>query len=119
MRIGGRKRLQNGMPESLRPNIMLKLGGLGMAVAGFGWEHSTTPPGSSEIADAFRPYVRHAVETFSPARCMFESNFPVDGVSYGYGTLWNAVKRLTDDLSAAEQDALFRGTAARAYRIDG
>jgi len=102
-----------------RPNIVLKLGGLGMAVAGYGWERSATPPGSAEIADAYRPYVRYAVEVFSPARCMFESNFPVDGVSYGYGTLWNAFKRLTGDLSAGEQDALFRGTAARVYHIDG
>ena len=101
-----------------RPNIILKLGGLGMAVAGYGWDRRDTPPCSRELADAYRPYVRHAVEAFSPARCMFESNFPVDGVSYGYGTLWNAFKRLTGDMSAAEQDALFRATAARVYRID-
>ena len=102
-----------------RPNIVLKLGGLGMAVAGYGWESRDMPPDSGEIAEAYRPYVLHAVEALSPARCMFESNFPVDGISCGYGTLWNAFKRLTHDMPAEEQDALFRGTAARVYRIDG
>jgi L-fuconolactonase len=102
-----------------RPNIAIKLGGLGMAVAGYDWKRRETPPGSSEIANVYRPYVLHAVDVFSPARCMFESNFPVDGIAHGYGTLWNAFKRVTEHMSAAEQDALFHSTAARVYRIDG
>ena len=49
---------------------------------------------------------------------MFESNFPVDKGGFGYAAGWNAFKRLAAGASAAEKDDLFRGTAARFYRID-
>jgi L-fuconolactonase len=99
------------------PNVILKLGGLGMEFTGFGWAEAATPPDSTTLAGAFHPYVMQAIEAFSPARCMFESNFPVDGISYGYGTLWNAFKRLAASFSENEQDDLFYGTAARTYRL--
>ena len=41
---------------------------------------------------------------------MFESNFPVDKITSGYGVLWNAFKRLASGASAAEKTALFSGT---------
>jgi predicted TIM-barrel fold metal-dependent hydrolase len=49
---------------------------------------------------------------------MFESNFPVDKITSGYGVLWNAFKRLAVKASAAEKTALFSGTAARVYKLD-
>lgn len=48
---------------------------------------------------------------------MFESNFPPDKQSGGYTELWNAFKRITSGVSAAEKKALYSGTAARVYRI--
>ncbi len=57
------------------------------------------------------------VEAFGAERCMFESNFPVDKGSYPYSNGWNAFKRLTAQASAAERDALFRGTASTVYRL--
>jgi predicted TIM-barrel fold metal-dependent hydrolase len=48
---------------------------------------------------------------------MFESNFPVDKGSYGYGVFWNACKRLAAGASAAEKKSLFSGTAAKVYRL--
>ena len=48
---------------------------------------------------------------------MFESNFPVDKVSYSYNVLWNSFKRLTADYSADERTLLFHDTAARVYRL--
>lgn len=99
------------------PNVFVKIGGLGMPGAGFDWAAASPPPGSQTLAEAYRPFVVHAIEKFSPERCMFESNFAVDGLSYGYGAIWNAFKRLVSDSSADEQKALFRDTAARVYRI--
>jgi predicted TIM-barrel fold metal-dependent hydrolase len=49
---------------------------------------------------------------------MFESNFPVDKVSYAYNVVYNAFKRLSKGYSAVERTALFHDTAVRAYRID-
>jgi L-fuconolactonase len=49
---------------------------------------------------------------------MFESNFPVDKVSYSYNVMYNAFKRLSKGYSAAERAAMFHGTAASVYRIE-
>jgi predicted TIM-barrel fold metal-dependent hydrolase len=49
---------------------------------------------------------------------MFESNFPVDKVSYSYNVVYNAFKRLSKGYSAAERAAMFHDTAARVYRIN-
>jgi predicted TIM-barrel fold metal-dependent hydrolase len=48
---------------------------------------------------------------------MFESNFPVDKVSYSYNVVYNAFKRLSKGYSPAERAAMFHDTAARVYRI--
>lgn len=52
------------------------------------------------------------------ARSMFESNFPVDGASCDYATLWNALKRIAAGASTDEQTQLFKATAPRIYRLD-
>ena len=99
------------------PNVVAKLGGLGMRVGGFGFESGAEPPSSEVLADAWRPYVETCLDLFGTNRCMFESNFPVDGFSYPYPAYWNACKRLTRGATADEKADLFRGTAARVYRI--
>ncbi len=100
------------------PNVFVKLGGLGMRVNGFGFEAEADPPGSARLAQAWKPYVETCIDAFGPARCMFESNFPVDKGSYSYGVFWNACKRLAEGASAAEKADLFFGTANRFYRLD-
>lgn len=99
------------------PNVMVKLGGVGTTRLGYGWHERERPPSSVEIADAFKPCVLHCIEQFGPERCMFESNFPVDGASFSYHLVWNAFKRITKDFSPAEKTALYRGTAERVYRL--
>lgn len=99
------------------PNVSIKLGGLGMIVCGPTWHEGDVPPGSEDLAEAWRPMVETAVELFGADRCMFESNFPVDKAMYSYAVLWNAFKRLAVDASAAEKEALFGGTARRFYRL--
>ena len=69
------------------------------------------------MANAWRPYVETCIELFGVNRCMMESNFPVDKQTCGYGVLWNALKRITKNCSAAEKTALYSGTAARVYRM--
>ena len=64
------------------------------------------------------PLVDTCLQVFSATRCMFESNFPVDKVSYSYQVFWNACKRLVRGGSASEKAALFAGTAHRVYRMD-
>ncbi len=99
------------------PNVRVKLGGLAMHTPGFGFETRADPPGSEELADAWRPYIDACITLFGPERSMFESNFPVDKGMVSYVTCWNAFKRLAAKHSAADQDLMFFGTAAETYRL--
>jgi predicted TIM-barrel fold metal-dependent hydrolase len=101
-----------------RPNVWVKLGGLGMAICGFGFQHQDPRPGSDVLADAWRPYLETCIAAFGVERGMFESNFPVDGVSCDYATLWNALKRVAAGCSADEKAALFKANARKFYRLD-
>jgi len=99
------------------PNLTMKLGGLGMLYCGWDFHLRDVPPSSQELAVTWRPYIETCIEAFGPNRCMMESNFPVDKQSCGYGVLWNALKRITQDYTAAEKAAMYRDTAARVYRL--
>jgi predicted TIM-barrel fold metal-dependent hydrolase len=101
------------------PNVVVKLGGLGLPHCGFGWDERVTPPGSAELAERMSPYYLWCIEQFGVQRCMFESDFPVDKRSYSYTVLWNAFKRICKDFSLTERAALFHDTAARIYRLAG
>jgi predicted TIM-barrel fold metal-dependent hydrolase len=99
------------------PNIYVKLGGIGMPRTGFDWHLRPRPIGSEELAQSMAPLMNYCIEQFGPDRCMFESNFPVDKVSYSYTVLYNAFKRLSAGYSPSERAAMFHDTATRVYRI--
>ena len=114
------QRWRRGMSDLAScPNVVVKLGGLGMERSGFGWHERQKPPTSSELAQALRPYLEFCIEVFGAGRCMFESNFPVDKVSYSYTVLWNAFKRIAEHCSSSERAALLHDTAIRVYRLEG
>ena len=99
-------------------NINVKLGGMGMPQVGFNWHTRAKPIGSEELAELMSPYMNYCVEKFGPDRCMFESNFPVDKVSFSYNVMYNAFKRLSTGYSKSERAAMFHDTATRVYRLD-
>lgn len=86
------------------PNTSCKISGLGMVM------HAWT-------VDDFRPWVLHAIKAFGPDRCMFATNFPVDGVYSTYDELVGAFNEITQDFSDAERDAMFAANAERIYNI--
>jgi L-fuconolactonase len=99
------------------PNVVVKLGGLGMLIFGFDLHLREDPPSSEVLAATWKPFLETCIETFGPERGMYESNFPVDKQSCDYTACWNAFKRISAGASAAEKAALFHDTAARVYRI--
>lgn len=118
---GRRDEVLAGWRDSIRDvaaceNVVLKVGGIGMAVYGMGWQRTggATP---EQLVAAWGDPIRFCIETFGPDRCMFESNFPVDGVSCTYADLWTAFQLIAADFSDSERADLFAGTAARAYRL--
>ena len=99
------------------PNVVAKLGGLAMPDNGYGWHARDRPATSDELVAAQRDWYLRTIEVFGPDRCMFESNFPVDRLSISYRSWWNAAKKIAAEFTADEQDAMFRGTASRIYRL--
>lgn len=98
-------------------NVTIKLGGLGMPISGFPSFRQSPPAPSQQLADEWRPWFETAIEAFGAHRCMFESNYPTDGGTGSYATLWNAFKRVCAGASAQEKADLFAGTAARFYGL--
>jgi predicted TIM-barrel fold metal-dependent hydrolase len=99
-------------------NVMVKLGGLAMRLLGYDFHERLQPPSSQELAAAWRPYIETCIEAFTPARAMFESNFPPDKGQCSYQVIFNAFKRIAAQYSEAEQTALFSKTAADFYRLE-
>jgi L-fuconolactonase len=84
-------------------NVVCKLSGLAM------------PLGSMDAA-AFAPWLEHAIETFGVDRCMFASNFPVDGMHGTFDELYTAYETITAGFDEPTRDKLFAGNAERVYR---
>jgi predicted TIM-barrel fold metal-dependent hydrolase len=66
-------------------------------------------------ADTFAPWIHGAIELFGPDRCMFASNFPVDGMHGTFDDLYTTYDELTADLDEPTRDKLFAGNAERVY----
>ena len=101
------------------PNVVMKLGGVGQPRYGFDWHTRATPIGSEQLAEEMGPLITYCIDRFGPERCLFESNFPPDKVSFSYNVMYNAFKRMTAGYSAGERAAMFHDNAARIYRIEG
>jgi len=99
-------------------NVFVKIGGFGMDVMGFEWNKRPANPNYSDYATIAKPYILFCIEKFGVARCMFESNYPVDGLFFSYKDIWNAFKLITKEFSADERKALFHDTAVNVYRLN-
>jgi L-fuconolactonase len=84
-------------------NVVCKLSGLAM------------PLGSISEA-AFRPWIETAIELFGVDRCLFASNFPVDGMHGTFDELYTAFAAVTAGLDDAAVDKLFAANAERVYK---
>jgi predicted TIM-barrel fold metal-dependent hydrolase len=67
--------------------------------------------------DGNRRVVLEAIEIFGVERCLFASNFPVDGLRVGFKRMFEDYQRMTKDFAPAERQALFHDNAARFYRL--
>ena len=99
-------------------NVVVKLGGIGMPRTGFDWHRRDKPIGSEELAGQMAPLLSYCIEQFGPERGMFESNFPVDKVSYSYNVLYNAFKLFSKDYTETERALMFRDNALKIYSVN-
>ena len=65
-----------------------------MPITGHDWHLRKTPVGSDELAEQMKFFLDYCIEKFGTNRGMFESNFPVDKVSFSYDVLYNAFKSI-------------------------
>ena len=101
------------------PNVVLKLGGIGMDnYYGGTWIEGAVPPNSDDVVARYGDQIRWSIDLFGPDRCLFESNFPVDRQTLPYSVLWNGLQKIAASYDDAEQNAMFSGTARRVYKID-
>lgn len=62
-------------------------------------------------------YLKQAIATFSPERCMFGSNCPPDTVFHDFAWLLKSYMYAVSDCSPEQQRQFFYGTAERVYRL--
>jgi predicted TIM-barrel fold metal-dependent hydrolase len=87
-----------------QPHVALKISGLGLP--GRPWS----------VADN-APVVREALAIFGVERCLFASNFPVDGLVATFDTIYRGFRAIVAHLPAAQQRALFHDNAVRVYGL--
>jgi predicted TIM-barrel fold metal-dependent hydrolase len=86
------------------PQVMMKISGMG--ISGRPWT----------LADQ-RPIIDELIGAFGTGRCMFASNFPVDGLVGSFDTIYSGYKEATAALSRADRLKLFHDNAVRIYRL--
>ena len=85
------------------PNVAVKISGLGMV------DHHWT-------VESIRPFVLETIDMFGTERCLFASNFPVDGMHGSFDELYTAYAEVTAGLDDDAQNRLFASNAERVYR---
>jgi len=86
------------------PNVCCKISGL--VVKGEPWTLA-----------ANRPIILDAIRIFGADRCMFASNFPVDGVKGSWDYIYSQFKAAVADLPLSDRRKLFSQNAIGFYRL--
>lgn len=86
------------------PHTTLKISGIGLK--GRPWQ-----------LDEQRPVIEACLEAFGPERCLFASNFPVDGLCGSFATIYDGYLTATAHLPPADRIRLFHDNAIRVYRL--
>ena len=73
--------------------------------------------GVAHSVDVVRPAWDLALELFGPERLLYGSDWPMTAAGSGYASTWQQLATLIDELSPAEREAIYAGTARRVYRL--
>lgn len=86
-----------------QPNTAVKISGLGV-------------PGHKWSVELNGDIVRATIEVFGVDRCMFASNFPVDGLCARFDDIFSGFKAMTADFAEEDRRKLFHDNAMKYYR---
>ena len=87
------------------PNAAVKISGLGV-------------PGQPWTVAANREIVLATIELFGVERCMFASNFPVDGLCGSFAAIFAGFREMVRDFTPGDQRRLFHDNAVRIYGME-
>ena len=91
---------------ALHENVFVKVSGLFTEANWHNWNHQT-----------FAPYLDHILNTFTPARMMFGSDWPVCLLAATYTDTINLMEEFVKEFSVSEQELFWANTAKRAYKL--
>jgi len=86
------------------PNVVVKISGLGL-------------PGKRWDVKDNSPIIRETIDIFGIDRCMFASNFPVDGLVADLDTLISGYKEILADFPRDDQIKFFHDNAVKVYDL--
>lgn len=86
------------------PNVVTKLSGLGT------FEHACS-------LELWKPVILETLEIFSPARCLFGSNWPIETLWTDYAAIIATTRECLVGLTREERAAVLHDTAQRVYRL--
>lgn len=86
------------------PNVVVKVSGLGL-------------PGKTWSIDDNESIIRSAIEIFGIDRCMFASNFPVDGLVADLHSLISGYKQVLAHFPLDDQKKFFHDNAVKVYGL--
>jgi L-fuconolactonase len=89
-----------------RPNVYCKVSGLGTEADWQAWQ-------PADLA----PYLDAALESFTPRRLMFGSDWPVCTLATSYARWAETIAAWARALGAGERERIFGGTALEVYRL--
>jgi L-fuconolactonase len=87
-------------------NVAVKVSGLFTEANWHNWSHQT-----------FRPYLDHILNSFTPSRMMFGSDWPVCLLAATYSDTINLMEYFVKDFSDSEQTSFWSGTAKQVYKL--
>ena len=87
-------------------NVSVKVSGLFTEANWSNWSNQT-----------FRPYFDHILNSFTPSRMMFGSDWPVCLLAATYSQTINLMEELTKEFTKIEQESFWSGTARQFYRL--
>jgi len=88
-------------------NVCVKVSGLFTEA---NWKSWTT--------QTFKPYLDHILKSFTPARMMFGSDWPVCLLAATYKDTIELMEDFTKDFSKSEQESFWAETAKRVYKLN-
>lgn len=86
------------------PNVAVKISGIGL-------------PGQRWTVESNGPIIRDTIAIFGPERCMWASNFPVDGLTATYDEILGCFLEAIADQPPETRRALLHDNAVRIYRL--